>query len=115
MSTYGQWITTKKRLAIYLRDDFTCLYCNTSLKDAHPNDITLDHMISRVYGGDNSQTNLLTACKPCNDRKNGTWWYRFATTEAIERICRYTRKPLNVELAESLLRRRKEARQAVPA
>src|SRR4051812_35019306 len=40
----GQWITAKKRLAIYLRDRMTCVYCLVDLHDADPRDITLDHI-----------------------------------------------------------------------
>ena len=47
----GQWIRADKRLAIYLRDRFTCLYCCRDLHDADPADVTLDHLRCQSDGG----------------------------------------------------------------
>ncbi len=40
----GCWCRQDKRLAIYLRDGFRCLYCLADLHGADPTDITLDHV-----------------------------------------------------------------------
>jgi hypothetical protein len=45
----GVIIRKDLRLAIYLRDRFTCLYCLRDLHDAHPTDIT-DTPLSRFAG-----------------------------------------------------------------
>lgn len=62
----SKWIRRDKRLAIYLRDDFTCRYCGEQLKS---NQLTLDHVIPRTIKLDNSSTNLVTCCKTCNSKK----------------------------------------------
>ena len=63
-------IRPEKRLAIHIRDRFTCLYCSKSLFDASPGELTLDHYIPVELGGSNSAGNLLTCCNTCNSRKN---------------------------------------------
>jgi 5-methylcytosine-specific restriction endonuclease McrA len=46
------------------RDGFRCQYCGrTDLP------LTIDHMIPRSRGGDDSWENLVTACRPCNSIK----------------------------------------------
>ncbi len=56
-----------KRLRIYMRDKFRCQYCGEK-KPA--SDLTLDHILPRSRGGDNSPVNIVTACVPCNNRKS---------------------------------------------
>jgi 5-methylcytosine-specific restriction endonuclease McrA len=55
-----------KRLRIYMRDKFRCQYCGEK-KPATA--LTLDHIVPRSRGGDNSPVNVVTACIPCNNRK----------------------------------------------
>lgn len=73
----GCWIRPVKRLAIYLRDGFVCVYCGRDLTHAHAHDVTLDHLEPRSNGGDNHESNLVTACKSCNcargDRALKAW------------------------------------------
>jgi 5-methylcytosine-specific restriction endonuclease McrA len=56
------------RRNIYARDHSQCQYCgrNFSTKE-----LTLDHVVPRVQGGENSWTNLVCACVRCNARKGG--------------------------------------------
>jgi 5-methylcytosine-specific restriction endonuclease McrA len=61
------WITQKKRLAIYLRDGCACGYCGSSVETGAQ--LTLDHVLPHARGGTNHETNLFTACKPCNDSR----------------------------------------------
>ena len=56
-----------KRLRIYMRDKFRCQYCGEK-KGA--GELTLDHILPRSRGGDNSPVNIVTACVPCNNRKS---------------------------------------------
>ena len=65
----SQWITTKKRKQIYVRDNHTCLYCGDSIYDTADLVLTLDHIVPRVLGGHNMQDNLVTACRECNSSK----------------------------------------------
>jgi 5-methylcytosine-specific restriction endonuclease McrA len=55
-----------KRLRIYMRDKFRCQYCG---EKKAAKDLTLDHILPRSRGGDNSPVNVVTACVPCNNRK----------------------------------------------
>ena len=55
-----------KRMRIYMRDKFRCQYCGEK-KDAE--ELTLDHILPRSRGGDNSPLNIVTACVTCNNRK----------------------------------------------
>ena len=56
-----------KRLRIYMRDKFRCQYCGDK-KNA--SELTLDHILPRSRGGDNSPVNIVTACIACNNRKS---------------------------------------------
>ena len=55
-----------RRLRIYMRDKFRCQYCGEK-KPA--GELTLDHILPRSRGGDNSPVNIVTACVACNNRK----------------------------------------------
>lgn len=65
----SHWIRPEKRLAIYLRDSFTCAYCLKDLRYVLPKFRTLDHVLPREFGGSHNANNLVTCCKKCNDRK----------------------------------------------
>jgi hypothetical protein len=52
-----------KREEIFARDEYRCVYCGR----VHPvAALTLDHVQSRLRGGDRTAGNLVTACGPCN-------------------------------------------------
>ena len=55
-----------KRLRIYMRDKFRCQYCGDK---KGVSELTLDHILPRSRGGDNSPVNVVTACVTCNNRK----------------------------------------------
>lgn len=66
-----------KRMKIYLRDKYQCQYCSTKVTKRHPQtkkvlevkDLTLDHIVPKSRGGGGLPSNLVTSCKPCNQRK----------------------------------------------
>jgi 5-methylcytosine-specific restriction endonuclease McrA len=58
--------SSMKRLRIYMRDKFRCQYCGEKKKAG---ELTLDHILPRSRGGDNSPVNVVTACVACNNRK----------------------------------------------
>ena len=100
------WIGAARRLAIYMRDDFTCQFCEKSLLKADPRHITLDHLVPRSKGGTNRSDNLVTACLSCNSSKQARSWRKFAKDdETIARILRVKRRVLNMKLARSIVRR----------
>lgn len=55
------------RINIYMRDSWTCQYC---LEKRQTKDLTFDHVVPRSQGGKTNWTNIVTACKPCNSKKD---------------------------------------------
>lgn len=55
-----------KRTRIYMRDKFRCQYCG---EKKAASELTLDHILPRSRGGDNSPFNVVTSCVSCNQRK----------------------------------------------
>ncbi|MGD8349424.1 MAG: HNH endonuclease [Gammaproteobacteria bacterium] len=53
--------------ALFARDGHLCLYCGESFT---PCGLTRDHVIPVSRGGENVWTNVASACKACNHRKN---------------------------------------------
>jgi len=54
------------RALIYQRDDHTCQYCGSQKK------LTVDHVIPRSRGGQDTWENMVVACSPCNVKKGNT-------------------------------------------
>ncbi len=107
----GTWIRTEKRLAIYLRDRFHCMYCGRDLHDARPADITLDHLECRMNGGHNHETNLVTSCRCCNCSRADKAWTAFASVPVVRRIERQRRLNLAsyLVLARDLIAQKRAA------
>lgn len=95
----GRWIRPERRLAIYLRDSFTCLYCQRDLRDADPRDVALDHIIPKCDGGSNDAGNLITACRSCNCSRRDLPVDRFAGPETRRHIRRNLARDLKPFLA----------------
>ncbi len=55
------------RISIYARDNFKCQYCGMKGK---MKDFTFDHVVPRSRGGKTNWDNIVTACVPCNTKKN---------------------------------------------
>jgi hypothetical protein len=73
------------RLAVYLRDDLECAYCNATVEDAP---FTLDHIVSlRNYTGStpNDSQNLTSACLSCNSRRSGMAFDKFVPKQSDRR------------------------------
>jgi len=51
---------------LFRRDHNLCLYCGAKFPDAA---LTRDHVVARCRGGRDTWTNLVTACRRCNQRK----------------------------------------------
>lgn len=52
------------RAMIYKRDGHKCQYCGST------KNLTIDHIIPRSRGGEDTWENLVVACMPCNTRKS---------------------------------------------
>ena len=56
------------RANVFIRDHHQCQYCGNFFAK---NNLTLDHVVPVVQGGDKVWENIVTACKPCNQKKGG--------------------------------------------
>jgi len=59
-----RWSATLNKSNVFKRDNHTCQYCG--IKGVP---MTIDHIIPKVYGGQDTWSNLVTACIACNNRK----------------------------------------------
>lgn len=75
----GKWIRRERRWAVYMRDNWTCVYCER--EDVA---LTLDHVHPRELGGGNEESNLVTACRTCNTTRGQTPIEEFAPTRTRE-------------------------------
>ena len=99
----GGWCKPYKRLAIYIRDGFTCCYCGRDLRNADPREVTLDHLLPRSANGSNECTNLVTACLHCNSSRGAKAWADYATGGAVDRIEQNRNALVNYELAKAII------------
>jgi len=53
------------RLRIFRRDNYVCRYCNQPVPNPE-----CDHVVPVSRGGGHDDSNLVTACQPCNRRKS---------------------------------------------
>lgn len=51
---------------VYIRDNFTCQYCANKFSGKN---LTLDHVVPVSKQGQKSWTNVVSACRECNQRK----------------------------------------------
>lgn len=93
------------RLAVYLRDDFRCIYCLRDLRDAAPFDVSLDHLVLHSKGGSNAAANMVCACRACNCSRGDQPVSRFAGPETVKHIRRNTRRSIAKyrEMAKALI------------
>ena len=97
----SKWIVPRKRHAIYVRDDLSCVYCGLEM-DAGV-EFTLDHLVPTELGGSNETRNLITCCKSCNSMKGSKSmrdFFRYLSAKGVDvkgiskRIVRNTRRVL---------------------
>lgn len=101
----GKWIKPTRRLAIYLRDRFTCIYCLADLHDADPRDLTLDHLVCGHRAGNHGSANLVTACRSCNSARRDLPLARFASAEQRAHIRRNVKRSMGkyLKLAKAIM------------
>ncbi len=54
------------RRTLLARDNYTCQYCGVSASSA---ELTMDHVLPKVRGGETTWDNVVCACRACNSRK----------------------------------------------
>lgn len=69
------------RESIYNRDNHTCQFCGLVLA---AKELTIDHLIPLSLGGLDEQTNYVTCCRPCNQRKANLPLGDFARTVNVD-------------------------------
>lgn len=77
--------TGLRRFALYARNDFTCSYCGLRIALAGCYGLTLDHVIPTNLGLDDSNGNLIVACRRCNSVRQHTPIEEFVQSMAKER------------------------------
>ena len=119
------WITQKKRLAIYLRDGMACAYCGATVEDGAK--LTLDHVKPHSKGGTNHESNLVCCCHACNSARNNRPMNTFAKavatyldtdyTAIIKHVKNCTKRDLKKHLAEAaeLIARRGSVKKVLDA
>jgi 5-methylcytosine-specific restriction endonuclease McrA len=111
----SKWIRPAKRLSIYARDGFACVYCGCSADDSRCK-LSLDHIVPRELGGTHEASNLVTSCIACNSARRDlpmrawlkTLRSRGVRTEGLAaKIRRLTTKTLDMDLGRRLLSARR--------
>ena len=77
--------TKLSRRNIFARDEHRCQYCGQRFRIK---DLTIDHVVPRVQGGENSWKNLVCACYKCNAKKGGR-----TPSQANMHLIRQPRRP----------------------
>lgn len=114
-NTGMDWIRLEKRLAIYSRDGFDCVWCRLVFPlSEHGYGLHLDHIHD---GLDNTPTNLVTSCRPCNSSRKRLrlpeWLERLEKRhgtpqeEIALRVLLATGKPLDMGLGRALAKQRR--------
>lgn len=108
----SKWITPLRRIAIYQRDDFKCVYCQRSVIKGVAQ---LDHVLAVELGGKNETSNLVTACGRCNAAKGAKSVGKFiqwlqkngqGDEDLAGRIITQTSKPIDTNAAKAWIANR---------
>lgn len=63
---YARKTVFADRVTLYARDRNLCAYCGNVFT---ANQLTIDHVIPKAKGGNNTWSNCVTACRKCNHHK----------------------------------------------
>ena len=75
------------RKTVFERDNHTCQYCQKSFGSK---ELTLDHVLPKSRGGEKIWSNLVAACKKCNQKKGNR-----TPAEANMKLLKEPRQPKN--------------------
>lgn len=85
---------------LFARDHYTCQYCGRHRRElGHREFLTRDHLLPLCRGGENTWTNVLTACTRCNHKKGNR-----TPGEARMRPLNAAAEPNHVELVWAVRR-----------
>ena len=70
------------RERVLARDGYRCVYCGEPFPEPQ---LTLDHVEPRMRGGDQSEGNLVSACRACNTLKGSMPAWAFLAERPPER------------------------------
>lgn len=62
-------VSKRLRYEVLRRDGHTCRYCGAKAPDV---EITVDHVVPVALGGKDEASNLVAACRPCNNGKTSS-------------------------------------------
>lgn len=75
IATYGknprlglEYVPPLNNLTLFRRDAFLCMYCGERFQRR---DLSRDHVVPFHQGGEDKWSNVVTACKRCNNHKAG--------------------------------------------
>lgn len=73
IATYGKnpkmtesYVPPISSIALFRRDSFICMYCGNQFRKG---DLSRDHILPLNQGGKDKWSNVITACKRCNNHK----------------------------------------------
>ena len=85
MSANRQPVSRAKRFRVLARDKFRCVYCGATPSET---ELHIDHLFPVCEGGDDSESNLVTACADCNIGKRGQVITDWSKTDLVDRCGR---------------------------
>lgn len=103
----SKWIEPWRRLAIYIRDEFTCVHCGKDLrKDVGTYLVQLDHVIPHSAGGSDESHNLITSCYECNNSRSDMAIIDFHKGDvvALNRISQALMRDVPVDQGKAIIR-----------
>jgi len=112
----SKWIRPEKRLAIYLRDGFACVYCKVEAEAGEGGGLSLDHVTPREMGGTHHATNLVTCCCSCNSARQDTpmrAWLQYLRDKGVDTagvaraVKSSTARKLDIKAGKALLAARR--------
>ena len=84
------------RKNVLVRDDYTCQYCKKKSKS-----LTVDHVVPKFRGGQDSWENLVAACKNCNQIKG-----EHTPEEARMPLIRKPKRPNRIHYFQRLVKKK---------
>jgi 5-methylcytosine-specific restriction endonuclease McrA len=110
----SKWCRRERRLAIYLRDGLSCVYCGIGLEEGVT--LSLDHLTPHSQGGSNKSSNLVTSCRRCNSVRGNRPWKLFTLavsqytgnnpTKITQYINRTRNRKVDINYAKTLIEAR---------